>query len=41
MEMGGREEILMERETNSPIIPPESVATNMINPSMKRDTICI
>jgi hypothetical protein len=40
MEMGGREEILLERETISPIILPESVATSLINPSLKRATIC-
>jgi hypothetical protein len=40
MEMGGREEIMLERETISPIIPPESVATNLINPSMEMATIC-
>jgi hypothetical protein len=39
MEMGGREEILLERETISLIILQESVATSVINPSMKRDTI--
>jgi hypothetical protein len=39
MEMGGRDEILLERETISLIIPPESVATSLINPSLKRDTI--
>jgi len=41
MEMGGREEILLEKETISLIILPESVATSMINPFMKRDTIYI
>jgi hypothetical protein len=40
MEMGGREEILLERETISLFILPESVATSLISPSMKRDTIC-
>jgi hypothetical protein len=40
MEMGGREEILLERETISLIILPESVATSLINPSLKRATIC-
>jgi hypothetical protein len=35
MEMGGREEIMLERETISLIILPESVATIPINPSMK------
>jgi hypothetical protein len=39
MEMGGREEILLERETINLIILPESVATSLINPSLKRDTI--
>jgi hypothetical protein len=34
MEMGGREEILLERETISLIILPESVATSLINPSL-------
>jgi hypothetical protein len=40
MKMGGREEILLERETISPIILPESVATRLINPSLKGATIC-
>jgi hypothetical protein len=40
MEMGGREEILLERETISLIMLPESVTTTMIIPSLKRDTIC-
>ena len=40
MKMGGREEILLERETISLIIPPKSVATRLINPSLKGDTIC-
>jgi hypothetical protein len=40
MEMGGREEILLERETTISIIPPESIATSLINPSLKRATIC-
>jgi hypothetical protein len=40
MEMGGREEILLERETISPIILLESVATTLINPFLKRATIC-
>jgi hypothetical protein len=40
MEMGGREEILLERETISLIILPESVTTSLINPSLKRATIC-
>jgi hypothetical protein len=40
MKMGGREEILLERETISLIIPPESVATILINSSLKGDTIC-
>jgi hypothetical protein len=40
MKMGGREEILLERETIGPIIPPESVATRPINPYLKGDTIC-
>jgi hypothetical protein len=39
MKMGGREEIMLERETISLIILPESVATRLINPSMKGDTI--
>jgi hypothetical protein len=41
MEMGGREEILLEKETTSLIIPkilPERIATSLINPSLKRDT---
>jgi hypothetical protein len=40
MKMGGKEEILLERETISLIIPLESVATRLINPSMKGATIC-
>jgi hypothetical protein len=40
MKMGGREEILLERETISLIILPESVATRLINPSLKGATIC-
>jgi hypothetical protein len=40
MKMGGREEIVLERETISLIIPPESVAIRLINPSMKGGTIC-
>jgi hypothetical protein len=40
MKMGGREEILMERETISMIILLGSVATRLINPSMKGATIC-
>jgi hypothetical protein len=39
MEMGGREKIMLERETIILIIPPKSVATSLINPSLKRDTI--
>jgi hypothetical protein len=42
MEMGGREEILLERETTSLIILeilPERIATSPINPSLKRDTM--
>jgi hypothetical protein len=39
MRMGGREEILLERETISLIIPPESVATRLVNPSLKGATI--
>jgi hypothetical protein len=39
METGGREEVLLERKTISLIIPPETVATSLINPSMKRATI--
>jgi hypothetical protein len=38
MKMGGREEILLERE--SPIIPTEIVATRLINPSLKGAIIC-
>jgi hypothetical protein len=41
MKMGGREEILLERENINLIIPPESVATRLINPSLKVATICI
>jgi hypothetical protein len=40
MNMGRREEILLERETISSIIQPESVATRMINQSLKGDIIC-
>jgi hypothetical protein len=40
MKMGGREEILLEREIVSPIISPKSVATTLINPSLKGDSIC-
>jgi hypothetical protein len=39
MKMDGREEILLERETIIPIIPPESVETRLINPSLKGATI--
>jgi hypothetical protein len=42
MEMGGREEIILERETASLIIPkilPEVITTSSINPSLKRTTI--
>jgi hypothetical protein len=38
MEMGGREEILLERETINLIILLEIVATSLINPSLKRAT---
>jgi hypothetical protein len=40
MEMGGREEILLERESINLIILLEGVTTNLINPSLERDTIC-
>jgi hypothetical protein len=40
MKMGGREEILLERETINLIILPASVATTLINPSPKGATIC-
>jgi hypothetical protein len=40
MKMGGREEILLERETIILIIPPKSVATRLINPSLKGATTC-
>jgi hypothetical protein len=40
MDMGGREEFLLERETISLIVLPESVVANLINPIMKRATIC-
>jgi hypothetical protein len=40
MNMGGREEILLERETMRLIIPPKIVVTRGINPTMKGDTIC-
>jgi hypothetical protein len=42
MKMGGREEILLERETAILMIPkilPEVIATSLINPSMKRVAI--
>jgi hypothetical protein len=42
MEMGGREEIILERETASLIILkilPEVITTSSINPSLKRTTI--
>jgi hypothetical protein len=39
MEMGGREEIMMEIETIIPIILLESVDRSLINPFLKRDTI--
>jgi hypothetical protein len=40
MKMGGREEILLEREPIILAILLESVATRMINPSLKGATIC-
>jgi hypothetical protein len=40
MEMGGREEILLERATISLIIMHEGVTTSLINPSLEMDTIC-
>jgi hypothetical protein len=40
MKMGERLEILLERETISSIILPESVATRLINPYMKGAIIC-
>jgi hypothetical protein len=42
MEMGGREEILLERISTTMIIhgiPPEVMATTLINPSLKRTII--
>jgi hypothetical protein len=42
MEMGGREEILLERTSTTLImqgIMPEVIATCSINPSLKGDTI--
>jgi len=42
MEMCGREEILLERETASPIIPKiphERIDTSFINPSLKWDSM--
>jgi hypothetical protein len=39
MEMGGREEILLKREIINLSILPESVATSLINPYLKRATI--
>jgi len=41
IEMGEREKILLEIETISLIILLESVTKIPINPSLKRDTICI
>jgi hypothetical protein len=38
MEMGGREEILLERKATS-LINLERIATSLINPSLKRATI--
>jgi hypothetical protein len=40
MKMGGREEILLERENISQIIQLGSVATILINPSLKGAPIC-
>jgi hypothetical protein len=40
MRMGGRKEIMLERETIGSIILPESVVTRLINPSLKGATIC-
>jgi len=40
MDIGGREEIMLEIETINLIILPKSVTTSLVNPSMKRDTIC-
>jgi hypothetical protein len=40
MEMGGREKIMLERETISLIILLESVATSLINAIVKREIIC-
>jgi hypothetical protein len=40
MKMGGREEILLERKTINSTILLESVATRLINPSLKEATIC-
>jgi hypothetical protein len=37
MEMGGREEIPLERETINLVIPPESVTTRLTNPSVVPD----
>jgi hypothetical protein len=39
MDMGVREEILLEREIVNLIILPRSVTTSLINPSMKRTII--
>jgi hypothetical protein len=44
MEMGGKEEILLEKISSIVImqgILPEVIATILINPSLKGDTICI
>jgi hypothetical protein len=40
MDMDGRAEILLEKETISVIIWPKSVSTILINTYLKRDTIC-
>jgi hypothetical protein len=40
MEMGRRDEIMLERETTSLVIILEGVTTILINPSLKRDNVC-
>jgi hypothetical protein len=39
MNMGGREEIPLEKETIVLIIQPEILATRLVNPSLKGATI--
>jgi len=41
MEMDGKEEFMLEIETINSIILLKSVATSLINPFLRRATICI